>query len=45
MHRELITELFLEVGTTVNLVAIDATSSNCQSEDEKETDNNGSSHH
>ena len=45
MHRELITEFFLEVGTTVNLVAIDATSSNCQSEDEKETDNNGSSHH
>src|SRR6266487_5697777 len=45
MHRELITEFFLEVGTTVNLVAIDATSSNCQSEDKKETDNNGSSHH
>jgi hypothetical protein len=45
LHRKLVTEFFLEVGTTVNLVTIDIASSSSTRSDEKATENHAYSHH
>jgi hypothetical protein len=43
-HSKLVTEFFLELGTTFDLIARNIVPYGCGSSEEKETDNDGYSH-